>query len=788
VPGQVRKIFWEGIILKRKLAALITLIAFAVTMIPSMAFAAAKPATADASYFVTDDANDDNDNVKLNETVLANFEINDNGDDATDETLKDVYIWVTDEDGVVSSALNAYKDEAGTADIAKGDIANTYKLDATNDTSVYLAFAREGTYKIHAGVLENTVSEPTVADLTKLKSDSDNNTIVVKQDEDDVTGMTLVDNNVGWKVLEKSTDAEASTYMGYASDNLAFMSENSNKTAEIGYVSSNGVAQKQVRVKLWKGDKVAKDEKVTISTSSSNLVANKTEETTNRQGYFNVKVSAKKAGTYKLYIDSDDYKGVIKITAQEMNPDEIETISEPSAPLDKDTDWNDAETVGDDIQLEIRDTKGYVISGELDQYATSSDKKDRKDYIKIVSQPDDSDLDGEDFRLVPVPDGDGGYEDYYTLVTTEDLEEGTYTVKVALDNGASDEVTWKVAKFGTAQTLKINFDAQTVPLADTDVSPKSVKIVDQNGVERNIKASDDVTFGYTGYAIENFKTINDGLSFKFDVKDDEKYLGQTVTFTAVSEDKGLAASADIVIAADGQSLTFDPTSGAVDEDNKVNVQVVDGADKTVAPGDGSKTYAYVVSQSNPEAKVDVEVDSESDLAKKGQAKLTVTSDKEGTAEIQVYVKGGNGKMYANTLNYTFGAAPSGADLNVVMTINSAETIVNNKIVTIDAAPYVNADSRTMVPIRALAEDFGATVDWNADTQTVTVKLDGNTVEMTIGSTTYKVNGTEKTMDTAPVIKDGRTFVPVRFVAEALGFKVTPTYNADGTTASVVFAR
>lgn len=774
--------------MKRKLAALITLIAFAVTMIPSMAFAAdPKPATADASYFVTDDANDNNDNVKLNETVLANFEINDNGDDATDETLAGVYVWVTDEDGVVSSALNAYKDEDGTQAYDKAtDIANTYKLDATNSTKVYLAFARAGTYTIHAGVLENTVSEPTVDDLTKLKSDSDNNTIVVKEEEDDVTGMTLVDNGA-WEVLAGSTDSEAETYLGYAND-LAFLSENANKTAEVGTLTSNGVAQKQVRVKLWKGDKVAKDEKVTISTSSSNLVANKTEETTNRQGYFNVKVSAKKAGTYKLYIDSDDYKGVLKITAQEMNPDEIETISEPSAPLDKDTDWNDAETVGDDIQLEIRDSKGAVISGPVEQQATSATKADRKDYIKIVAQPDDSDLDGEDFRLVPVPDGDDDYEDYYTLVTTEDLEEGTYTVKVALDNGDSDEVTWKVAKFGTAQTLKINFDAETVPLGDEDVTPKSVKIVDENGVERNIKGSDDVTFGYTGYAIQNFTTIDNGLSFKFDVKDDEKYLGQTVTFTAVSEDKGLAASADIVIAADGQSLTFDPTSGAVDEDNKVNVQVVDGADKTVAPGEGSKTYAYVVSQSNPEAKVDVEVDSESDLAKKGQAKLTVTSDKEGTAEIQVYVKGGNGKMYANTLNYTFGAAPSGADLNVVMTIDSPETIVNNKIVTIDAAPYVNADYRTMVPIRALAEDFGATVDWNADTQTVTVKLDGNTVEMTIGSTTYKVNGTEKTMDTAPIIKDGRTYVPVRFVAEALGFKVTPTYNADGTTASVVFAR
>lgn len=778
--------------MKRKLAALITLIAFAVTMVPSMAFAA-NPADPGASYFVTDDANADNDDIKINEKVQANFEINDNGENATTETLEKVYVWATDENGVVSSALNAYADEAGNTPLTVGSslpdgekIANTYRLDATGNTKIWLAFAREGTYTIHAGVLQNTVSEPTVSDLTKLASDKDHNKIVVKSEEDDVNGMTLVDNDA-WDVIEAATDSKAATFLGYAHDQ-AFLSENSNKTAEVGTISSNGVAQKEVRVKLWKGDKVAKDEKVTISTSSANLVANKTEETTNRQGYFNVKVSAKKAGTYKLYIDSADYKGVLKITAQEMNPDKISTISKPSAPLDKATDWKDAKTVGDDIQLEIRDSKGAVISGDIDQNATSANKNNRKDYIKIVAQPDNSDLDGEDFRLVPVPDGDGGYEDYYTLVTTENLEEGTYTVKVALDNGSSDEVTWKVAKFGTAKELKINFDAETVPLGDTGVSPKSVKIVDKNGVERNIKAADDVTFGYSGYAIENFKTINDDLSFKFDVKDDEKYLGQTVTFTAVSEDKGLAASANIVVAKDGQSLKFDSTTGSVNKDNTVVAQVVDGSGKTVAPGDDSKTYAYLVSQSNPDAKIDVEVDSETDLAKKGQAKLTLTSDKEGKAEFQVYVKGGNGKMYANTLEYTFGAAPSGADKNVVMTINSAETIVNNKVVTIDAAPFVNADSRTMVPIRALAEDFGATVDWNADTKTVKVTLDGNTVEMTIDSKTYKVNGAKKTMDTAPVIMSDRTYVPVRFVAEALGFKVTPTYNADGTTASIFFAR
>ena len=67
-----------------------------------------------------------------------------------------------------------------------------------------------------------------------------------------------------------------------------------------------------------------------------------------------------------------------------------------------------------------------------------------------------------------------------------------------------------------------------------------------------------------------------------------------------------------------------------------------------------------------------------------------------------------------------------------------------------------------------------------------VLVDGKKVVMTIDKKEYKVNDKEMTMDVAPYIAKDRTLVPVRFVAEALGFKVTPTYNTDGTTASVVF--
>ena len=60
-----------------------------------------------------------------------------------------------------------------------------------------------------------------------------------------------------------------------------------------------------------------------------------------------------------------------------------------------------------------------------------------------------------------------------------------------------------------------------------------------------------------------------------------------------------------------------------------------------------------------------------------------------------------------------------------------------------------------------------------------------TIELTINCSTMLVDGSAITMDVAPFIKDGRTFVPLRFVSEQLGAIVTYTSKPDGTTDRVI---
>ena len=88
----------------------------------------------------------------------------------------------------------------------------------------------------------------------------------------------------------------------------------------------------------------------------------------------------------------------------------------------------------------------------------------------------------------------------------------------------------------------------------------------------------------------------------------------------------------------------------------------------------------------------------------------------------------------------------------------------------DTAPFIK-DNRTFVPIAFIAEELGADVSWNNATREVKIVKDRKIITMTIGNNEYTVNGVTKTMDTAPFIVNSRTCVPLAFVALDLGCKV-----------------
>lgn len=90
--------------------------------------------------------------------------------------------------------------------------------------------------------------------------------------------------------------------------------------------------------------------------------------------------------------------------------------------------------------------------------------------------------------------------------------------------------------------------------------------------------------------------------------------------------------------------------------------------------------------------------------------------------------------------------------------------------TTDVTPYLDENDRTLVPLRFISEAFGAEVEWDGDNQTILISGDTD-ISMKIGSTDYAINQTNYEMDTAPIIMNDRTMVPLRAIAEALGKQV-----------------
>lgn len=88
----------------------------------------------------------------------------------------------------------------------------------------------------------------------------------------------------------------------------------------------------------------------------------------------------------------------------------------------------------------------------------------------------------------------------------------------------------------------------------------------------------------------------------------------------------------------------------------------------------------------------------------------------------------------------------------------------------DAKPFQDDSNAVMVPIRFVSEKLGAKVGWSkaGGKQIVTLKTDKHSVAMTVGSATAVVDGESKTYDSKIILKQSRTFVPLRLVSEGLG--------------------
>jgi hypothetical protein len=163
----------------------------------------------------------------------------------------------------------------------------------------------------------------------------------------------------------------------------------------------------------------------------------------------------------------------------------------------------------------------------------------------------------------------------------------------------------------------------------------------------------------------------------------------------------------------------------------------------------------------------------------------------GTSQSERFTGGSSGATGAAAkTNVTTKTVDSLLKHSLLLPVGSYAALVEGNVAAIyqgerGVTPYIKGD-RTFVPVRFIAERMGAQVDWDNTARAVVLKKDGHTIRLPIGSETYTVDGESKTLDAPAELMAStqgyaRTMVPIRFVAEGLGYQV----EWDNTTRTVI---
>ena len=153
---------------------------------------------------------------------------------------------------------------------------------------------------------------------------------------------------------------------------------------------------------------------------------------------------------------------------------------------------------------------------------------------------------------------------------------------------------------------------------------------------------------------------------------------------------------------------------------------------------------------------------------------TITEEDENRY-IAAYLVDENGKVLAVSDPYYYDVIGAEKNKAIILLVDCENAFVFGEKMQIDpddgmVVPTVVND-RTLVPIRFISESLGAKVDWEEETETITISLEDTAIQMQLGSKEYTVNGETKTMDVEATIMRDRTLVPLRVISETFGKNV-----------------
>lgn len=381
---------------------------------------------------------------------------------------------------------------------------------------------------------------------------------------------------------------------------------------------------------------------------------------------------------------------------------------------------------------------------------------------------------------------------------TKSFDEDTASVKFTFErNGVADKDLTATVKlespYGEFKELVLDFGTTVIKQGETLTG--KLYYVNTDGKRTDITDEAD-SYNVVTTDSDALESSNSPDTPTVTIADDAT-LGSKVNILAFYNNKPVNASLTVIDDAEPGKVKMNITSGSIvtEKEDQIGVAftLLDDNGKTLKLSfrPTNVDIRWIDSSvSDPGFSVIATDGTTTLLQTKGVLNTALACKKPCTGKFEITFTDDKGHAYQVVSDtFTFkdpDAEPEGAE-KVVVTIGSTTMQVDGKNKTIIAPPIID-NGRTYVPLRAISEAFGATVDWKQATNLITIDRGDTHIVMTPYKLAYTLNGQEKMMDVAPYISTAyaSTMVPVRFIADAFGFDSIPEYNADNTTRAVTF--
>lgn len=763
----------------KKLFAILTLVAFMLTMMPVMAFGA----SVQSAYGDVEKAS------VLAPNGEAKFSLTIPNYDATADSVRVFFTVANTNEIVAPTTVTVSVDGAAATAFTPDSVlaaGRTFDFVVKNatpgqfDVKAYIVKGTGHASITAAQILNGYVGASNDIIVNAIAWDTDN-TIAFRNagSADAVFGGFVVEVN-DTPVVEVMKDADGVTTVDPAEAVMYDYSATS-------ILANNGLDYYEVTGTLTKGGVAVKNTEITAEFNKVGAFVSKDVIETNARGIFKFNVYASKAGTYVLNLSADGAEDMaLKVKFGSAAVGSV-TPAEVTGHV--------ATTSAVNVDLTAVDTNGNALAAAevANLFKTTDTSTNLARFFQVVKAPEDSAFvdavykQDSDVQAAPFTFGYNTTTGNYALKFTPDVA-GEYTIKMyaPVTGGDVKYINISAKKFDKTVQAVLTYSATSYN-AGAAVSAPTVTLIDANGTKKFTNGTDPkVKLAYSGVGITGFGT--DG---SFTVSSDDKYLGKEIVVNAIVDD--CFATATLKIADAPAYLQFTNVTAPVGTEATVPVVSMDLAGNVAALGDATDlieagAISYVVTNKPANAIVSVDVNAlenqnaaDNKFIKEGKGIIKVASNKAGTVTVNVIVKTQDGIYLTGIATVNFGEEATPVQQSATLIIGSNVFVANGGVQTAPVAPAI-IDGRTYLPIRAVGQAIGAQVDY-AD-GIITLTLGAQKATMAPGSNVMTVGTQTVTMDAAPYLAGDNTMVPVRYAAQAFGYELGTTSNADGSVATV----